>query len=77
MEIKLSPAIKKEVSTVLKKYGYGNERDFIEDALRRRIVELKKRDFLAETKKIQEALRKKGLSEKEILKEFDEFCHKR
>lgn len=77
MEIRLSPTIKREVSSALRKYGYGSERDFVEDALRHRILELKKRDFLAETRKLKEALGKRGLSEKDILKDFDEFYHKK
>ncbi len=77
MEIKLSPKIKKEVFDVLKEYGYKSEKDFIEDALRHRILELKKTDFLAKVKEIRERLRKKRVREEEILKDFDKFYHQK
>ena len=77
MELKLSPKIKKEIFPTLKDYGYKNEREFIEDALRRRILELKKAEFLIKSKKIREEMKKRGLTEKEILKDFEKFSHKR
>lgn len=73
METKVSPKIKKEISVILKEYGYASEKEFIEDAVWHRILELKKADFLAKTKKIQEKLRKKGLQEEDILKDFEKF----
>ena len=77
MEIKLSPKIKKEIFDILKDYGYKSEMDFIEDALRRRILELKKADFLAKVKEIRVRMRKKRISEDEILKDFDKFYHQK
>ena len=77
MEIKLSPKIKKEVFDALKEYGYKSEKDFIEDALRRRILDLKKVDFLAKVKEIRERMRKKRIREEEILKDFDKFYHRK
>lgn len=77
MTVKLSPKIKKEVFDVLKGYGYASEKDFIEDALRRRILELKKADFLAKAKEIREKVNKKGLKEEAVLKDFDKFYHKK
>lgn len=76
MDVKLSPKVKREVSTTIKDYGYGSEKEFIEDALWHRILELKRAEFLAKVKKIREKIRKKGLSEKEILEDFDKFSHK-
>lgn len=72
----LSPKIKKEVYNLLERYGYENEKDFIEDALRHRILELKKSDFLLEIKKVREKMAKKGLKEKDILRDFDRYYHK-
>ena len=77
MVIKLSPKIEKEVSTTTKDYGYGSEKEFIEDALRHRILELKKAEFLVRAKKIREKMRKKGFTEKEVLKDFEKFSHKK
>lgn len=76
MEIKLSPRLKKEISATIEDYGYRDEKDFVEDALRRWILELKKAEFLAITRKIREKMKKKGLAEKDILIDFDKFYHK-
>jgi len=59
MELKLSPKIKGEVLDILKKYGYESKKDFIEDAVARRILELKKADFLLKVKEIRERMKKK------------------
>ncbi len=47
MEVKVSSKIKKEISEILDVYGYKNEKEFIEDALWRRILELKKNRFFS------------------------------
>lgn len=77
MEVKLSPKIGKEVSTTIKDYGYKSEKEFIEDALRRRILELKKAEFLAKTEKIRKRMKEKGFTEEEILKDFEKFSHRK
>jgi SOS response regulatory protein OraA/RecX len=77
MELKLSPKIKSEVLDILKKYGYESEKDFIEDAVARRILELKKADFLLKAKEIRERMKKKKITEEEILRDFDRFYHQR
>jgi|FaiFalDrversion2_1042247.scaffolds.fasta_scaffold07118_3 ribosomal protein S8 len=73
MEVKVSSKIKKEIAEILEGYGYKNEKEFIEDALWRRILELKKIDFLVKTEKIRKAMRKKGVTEEEILRDFEKF----
>jgi hypothetical protein len=73
MEVKVSSKIKKEISEILEGYGYKNEKEFIEDALWRRILELKKIDFLVKTEKIRKAMKKKGVTEEEILRDFEKF----
>ncbi|PIY91083.1 MAG: hypothetical protein COY72_00045 [Candidatus Nealsonbacteria bacterium CG_4_10_14_0_8_um_filter_35_10] len=77
MEIKLSPKIKREVFETLRKYGYESKKDFIEDAVARRILELKKADFLLKVKEIRERMKKRKMTEEEILRDFDRFYHQR
>lgn len=77
MEVELSPQTKREMFDVLEKYGYKSEREFIEDALRHRILELKRAEFLRGVEKVRERLTKKGLKEENILKDFDKFYHQR
>ena len=73
MQVKLSPKIQKEIPVSVKEYGYKSKREFIEDALRRRILELKKFEFLSGVKKIQKAMKKKKIKEEDILKDFEKF----
>jgi len=65
--------MKKEILDFLKDFGYKSEKEFIKDAILHRILELKKFDFLMRTEKIKKAMRKKGITEKEILRDFERF----
>lgn len=73
MTVKLSKELEKEVSSAAKEHGYNSEKSFIEDTLKHRILLLKKDKFLAGAKRVRDALKKKGLSEKDILKDFELF----
>lgn len=73
MEIKLSPKIEQEILVPIREYGYQGKKDFIEDAVRRRILELREIEFLSKTKGIQDRMTKKGITEKEILEDFEKF----
>ena len=73
MEVKVSPKLKEEISGLLKEYGYESEKDFIEDALRHWVLELKKMDFLTKVSEIRERMKRKGLREKDILRDFEKF----
>lgn len=77
MVVKLSPKIEKEVSTSVRDYGYKDEKEFIEDALRRRLLELKKADFLRKVKRVREKMEERGVTEEEILEDFDKFRHRK
>lgn len=77
MELKLSPKIKDEILDMLSKYGYESEKDFVEDALKRRILELRRTDFLLKVKEIREGMKKREITEEEILRDFDRFYHQR
>ena len=67
---------KKELKTVIKDYGYKSERDFIEDALLHRILELKKIEFLTCAKEVKDKMNRKKITEKDILKDFEKFYHR-
>lgn len=72
MTIQLSSKTKRDLASV-KEYGYSSPKAFVEDAIRHRIFELRKGEFLAKTKKILETLKRKGVSEKDILKDFNKM----
>jgi len=74
MTIQLSPKLKRELAEV-SEYGYSSQEAFVEDAIRHRFFELRKEKFLDKAKKIREVLKRDGISEKKILKDFDKICH--
>ena len=78
MGIKLSSKMQKEIPvSSMREYGYENKKEFVEDALRHWILELKKFEFLSEVRKIKEAMTVKGIEEKDILEDFEKFRHKK
>ena len=76
MKIDLPVKIKREISGTVKDYGYRSERDSIRDALQSRLLELKKAKFLAKTAEIRRKIKERGLTEEEILKDFESFYHR-
>lgn len=77
MLIKLSPKTREEVSSTIEDYGYKGIGEFVEDALRHRILELKKTEFLIKIRGIRGKMRKVGITEKELLEDFDKFLHRK
>lgn len=76
MEIRISERLKKELPDV-KPYGYETIREFIEDAIRRRILELRKAEFFSLVSKIRSSFERKGIKEEDILEDFEKFSHKK
>lgn len=73
--VKLLEKIKKDLPFVIEEYGYKSKKDFFEDAILRRLLELKRDKFSSAIKDIKTAMKKKGLTEKDILKDFEKFSH--
>lgn len=73
MEIELSPKIQKEIPVSMREYGYESKKEFIEDALCHWVLELKKFEFLSGVGKIKETMKKKGIKEEDILKDFEKL----
>ena len=76
MTLETLEKIKKEIPKTIKEFGYKTEEEFIKDALRRRVLELKKAEFFSYAKKIKEKMREKKITEEKILKDFEKFSHK-
>lgn len=74
MTIQLSPTSKRELARV-EKYGYTSPSVFVEDAIRHRVFELQKEDYAAKVKKIRRTMKQRGLSEKQVLEDFEEARH--
>lgn len=77
MTIIISPKLKKEIFDVVRAYGYTSDKEFFEDALRRRVLDLKKAEFLKKVSKVKAELLKRCLTESDILKDFDKFYHQK
>lgn len=73
MEIALPVKTKKEISTAVKEFDYKTDDEFIRDAIEHRILALKKARFFEISDKIRVGLRKRGVTEEEILKDFEKF----
>lgn len=73
--VKLLEKIKKELPFVVEEYGYKSKNDFFEDAILRRLLELKRDKFAPAIKDIKSAMKKRGLREKDVLKDFEKFSH--
>ena len=76
MTVQISAKIKEKMFDAMKLYGYRTDKEFIEDALRRRILDFKKIEFFRGIKIIKEKLAKKRLGEEDILRDFEKFCHR-
>lgn len=74
--VKISEEISPQVDDIVKEFGFETKEEFIQEAIRDKVLELRKKLFFGGTDKIAESLRKQGVSEKDILEDFDKFKHK-
>lgn len=71
-ELVLPKNLVKEIDKIGAQFGFKNEREFVKEAVKEKILFLKKKLFMTATDKIKEGLIKKGISEVALLKEFEE-----
>ena len=64
--------IRKAAEEMAEECGFSSVDEFINQTVEKRILELKKHTFIERSDKIKEGLSKKGISEKDILKDFEE-----
>jgi len=60
----------KRTEEVIKEFGYSSKKEFIKEAIREKIMELKKFQFFSVSEKIRKGLEKKGIKPEDILKEI-------
>ena len=77
MTVELSQEMQKEMGFAIREFGYRSDREFVEDALKRRILDLRKADFLAKAKLVREKLVKRGVSPDDVLDDFDKYRHQK
>ena len=66
-----------QVNTIVKEFGFQNREEFVQEAIRDKVLELQKKIFFENTNKIAANLRKKKISENELLKNFDKVSHQK
>ena len=75
LTIILSDSLAKEIHKVAREFGYMEERQFIEDILKERVLEYKRELFMKGVADIQRKLAVKGITEDEIIADFERFRH--
>ena len=60
----------KRIEETIKEFGYSSKKEFIDEAIREKIMELSKFQFFLISEKIRKGLEKKGIKAKDILKEI-------
>jgi len=63
--------LRKTAEEVAKEWGFSSLEESINQAVEERIIELKKHEFIQRSEKIKEGLDKEGISEKDILDDFE------
>jgi metal-responsive CopG/Arc/MetJ family transcriptional regulator len=66
----LTPLTEKSIERILKDFGYSSKKEFVEEAVREKLRELKKLQFFSISERIRKGLRKKGIRPEDILKEI-------
>jgi len=60
----------KEAKEIIKEFGYSDEKEFISEAVREKLAELKKLQFFLISEKIRKGLKKRGLKPEDILRKI-------
>jgi isocitrate/isopropylmalate dehydrogenase len=71
----LSDSLVKEIHKVAQELGYTEEKQFIEDILKEKVLEYKRQLFTKGVTDIQRKLAVKGVTEDEIIADFERFRH--
>ena len=72
--ITLSDSLAKEIDKVAHEFGF-TEKQFVEEILKEKLLEYKKRLFVKGSSDIRRKLAIKDLTEREIIAEFERFRH--
>jgi len=71
----LSDSLAKEIHNVAQELGYTKEKQFIEDMLKEKVLEYKRQLFMKGVADIQRKIAVKGVTEDEIIANFERFRH--
>ncbi|MGC1122400.1 MAG: hypothetical protein WBA22_15010 [Candidatus Methanofastidiosia archaeon] len=71
-KIIFSEKTEKDIRMIVDEFGFDSEEEFVEEAVAEKILELKERIFFSISDQVGTALKSKGITAKQILKEFEE-----
>jgi AraC-like DNA-binding protein len=66
----LTSQTKKEIQEIIREFGFSSEKEFVSQAVKEKLMELKKLRFFLISEKIRKGLEKKGIKPEELLKKF-------
>ncbi len=67
----ISPAI----DQVISEFGFNTKEEFVQEAIRDKVIMLKKKLFFSGSDKVAEQLHQEGIAEKDILDDFHKKKH--
>lgn len=70
-QINISDEMASELDKVVVKFGFDTDSDFIVEAIREKLIDLKKLMFLNISEKVANGLRERGITSEDILKDFE------
>jgi len=71
--IKLPKELASELNEIVLELGFNENSEFIEQAIKEKILEFKKRKFIEISNKIASNLKKNRISQVKILEDFEKF----
>lgn len=74
--IKVSDEIAPKIELIVNEFGFKNKEEFFQKAIRDKVIELNKKIFFRGSEVIANRLKKKRISEKNILSDFDQIFRK-
>lgn len=69
--VHLAEEILPQVESIVKEFGFQSREEFVQEAIRDKVLELQKERFFTGTDEIRKQLQKKGIAEKEMIQEFE------
>lgn len=73
--LNISEELSPRVEVIITEFGFKDREEFFQEAIRDKVLELQKKLFFKGSDEIAGRLRKKRISEKEVLNEFSERKH--
>lgn len=71
-KIIFSEETEKDMKMIVDEFGFNSEEEFVKEAVAEKILDMKKQIFFTATDQIGAALRFRGITVRQILKEFGE-----